>query len=101
MISFSNSSRSRSDLRTMRRSPLPLERMCAAGWAKIPEPSSSICAETARKAARARESSSAKEALMAAAELAQQERIYRQIVEESNDIILAVTQKGEFTLAPQ
>ena len=39
------------------------------------------------------------EALMAAAELAQQERIYRQIVEESNDIILALTQKGEITLA--
>ena len=39
------------------------------------------------------------EALMAAEELAQQERIYRQIVEESNDIILALTQKGEITLA--
>jgi len=39
------------------------------------------------------------EALMAAEELAQQERIYRQIVEESNDVILALTQKGEITLA--
>ena len=39
------------------------------------------------------------EALMAAEDLAQQERIYRQIVEESNDIILALTQKGEITLA--
>lgn len=39
------------------------------------------------------------ESLMAAQDLAQQEKIYRQIVEESNDIILALTPRGEIALA--
>ena len=39
------------------------------------------------------------EAMMAAEDLARQQQIYRQIVEESNDIILALTNQGEVTIA--